>query len=67
MIIGFSLFNKETDELTDAAFKLEKGADENTVTVDVPQQGDFFVEMTAMWDKYPYRKYFSVVVVEIGQ
>jgi len=67
MIIGFSLFNKETDEITDAAFKLEKGADENTVTVDVPQQGDFSVEMTAMWDKYPYRKHFGVVVVEIGQ
>ena len=61
------MFNKETNELTDAAFKLEKGADENTVMVDVPQQGDFPIEMTAMWDKYPYRKHFGVVVVEIGQ
>lgn len=67
MIIGFILYNKATSELTDAPFHLEKGAGDSTVTVDVPQEGDYSVEMTAMWDKYPYRKYFGVVVVEVGR
>ncbi len=64
MIIGFILWNKVTQELTDAPFKIEKGEQGSTVTVEVPREGDYSVEMTAMWDKYPYRKSFGIIVVE---
>lgn len=65
MIIGFILTDKTTYEQTDAHFQIEKGVHENTVTVDVPEQGDFTLEMTAMWDKYPYKKYFEVIEVAV--
>ncbi len=65
MIIGFILLNKSTQEVTDAPFTVEKGEQGCTVTVEVPREGDYSVEMTAMWDKYPYRKSFGIIVVEV--
>ena len=65
MIIGFILLNKSTQELTDAPFTVEKGEQGTTVKVEVPREGDYSVEMTAMWDRYPYRKSFGIIVVEV--
>lgn len=65
IIIGFILWNKTTQELTDAPFTIEKGQQGSTVTVEVPREGDYSVEMTAMQDAPPYRKNFGIVVVDI--
>lgn len=66
--IGFILWNKKKQELSDAPFTIEKGtAAGSTVTVEVPLGDDYSVEMTAMHDKPPYRKYFGILVVDLGK